>query len=503
MGFPNASMLATYRDAVFLSRTALAHWRRSSWLGHWIGALGSWESGSFLIRHGDAVGALMVALIFAGAPFISTGPIGIGLAAAAGFWLLMTIADGQGQGVTTFRRSPNTPPPNALFTPIHLPLLLYGAIAIAATGLSPVPRAALSGLIKLGLYLIFFALMARVLRSPQWRSRVITVYLYAALGVAAYGMHQQFHGVPALATWVDAQSTLAKTTRVYSSLGNPNLLAGYLVPAVPLSVAAFFNWRGWGPKALAGFMVLMNSACLVLTYSRGGWLGLVAALGAIAVLLVAWWSVKFSAFWRKWALPILLGGGATLLVGAILFVAPIRTRVMSIFAGRGDSSNNFRINVWDAVFEMIADRPWIGIGPGNSAFNKIYPLYQRPKYTALSAYSVVLEICVETGFIGAIAFLWLLTVILHQAWVQARRLQKIWHRDGYWILGAVAAIIGMMIHGTVDTVWYRPQVQTVWWLLVAIVASYWQPPQLIPITKAPIKPEKEAAVAIAPDQPNQ
>ncbi len=468
MGLTDSSAIAACQDAVFLSRTALGHWRQTSWVGRWIGLLGSWESGSFLIRHGDAVGALMVALIFAGAPFIGTGPIGIGLVAAVGFWFLMTLADGRG-----LARSPGLG--SGLFTPMHLPLLLYGVIALAATGLSPVPRAALSGLIKLALYLFFFALMARVLRSPKGRSGVITVYLYAALGVAAYGMHQYFHGAPALATWVDAESTLAKTTRVYSSLGNPNLLAGYLVPAVPLSVAAIFAWRGWGAKALAVFMVAINSACLVLTYSRGGWLGLVAAMGAIAILLVAWWSVRFSPFWRRWALPLLLGGGVLFLVGAVLFVGPIRTRVMSIFAGRGDSSNNFRINVWQAVLEMIRDRPLLGIGPGNDAFNKIYPLYQRPKFTALSAYSVILEICVETGFIGAIAFLWLLVVTFNQAWIQCRRLQRQWDIEGYWILGAVAAIVGMMTHGIVDTIWYRPQVQIIWWLLLAIVASHWQP----------------------------
>ncbi|MEM1425556.1 MAG: O-antigen ligase family protein, partial [Cyanobacteria bacterium P01_H01_bin.130] len=207
----------------------------------------------------------------------------------------------------------------------------------------------------------------------------------------------------------------------------------------------------------------------------GGWLGLVAALGAIAVLLVAWWSVRFSPFWRRWALPLLLGGGAAFLVGAVLFVAPIRTRVMSIFSWRGDSSNNFRINVWQAVLEMIRDRPLLGIGPGNDAFNKIYPLYQRPKFTALSAYSVILEICVETGLIGAIAFLWLLVVTFNQAWIQCRRLQQTWDIEGYWILGAVAAIVGMMTHGIVDTIWYRPQVQIIWWLLLAIVASHWQP----------------------------
>jgi len=43
-----------------------------------------------------------------------------------------------------------------------------------------------------------------------------------------------------------------------------------------------------------------------------------------------------------------------LLLLAVLFVEPVRDRVFSIFAGRADSSNNFR---WAAVVEMIRDRP--------------------------------------------------------------------------------------------------------------------------------------------------
>ena len=49
-----------------------------------------------------------------------------------------------------------------------------------------------------------------------------------------------------------------------------------------------------------------------------------------------------------------------------------------LLAGRDDGSNNFGINVWLAAMDMIQDRPWLGIGPGNAAFNSVYPLYQQP-----------------------------------------------------------------------------------------------------------------------------
>jgi putative inorganic carbon (HCO3(-)) transporter len=120
---------------------------------------------------------------------------------------------------------------------------------------------------------------------------------------------------------------------------------------------------------------------------------------------------------------------------------------------------------------MIRDRPILGIGPGNSAFNKIYPLYMRPKYSALSAYSIYLEILVETGIIGFSCFIWLLTVTFNQGIQQIKRLRQSPSREGFWIMAAIAGMIGLMIHGCVDTVWYRPQVSTLWWFLIAIITS--------------------------------
>ena len=118
----------------------------------------------------------------------------------------------------------------------------------------------------------------------------------------------------------------------------------------------------------------------------------------------------------------------------------------------------------------------IGIGPGNNAFNKIYPQYMRARFSALSAYSIFLEVLVETGFIGFSCFLWLLVVTFNQGLQQLRRLRASANPDGFWLIGAIAAMCGMLSHGLVDTVWYRPEVSTLWWLMVAIIASYYTAP---------------------------
>jgi len=122
--------------------------------------------------------------------------------------------------------------------------------------------------------------------------------------------------------------------------------------------------------------------------------------------------------------------------------------------------------------QMIRDRPLLGIGPGHNAFNKIYPLYQISNFSALSAYSILLEVAVETGIIGLATFVWLLIVMFNQAALKLVRLQQQKSRDGFWLIGAFASLLGILAHGTVDTVWYRPEINTIWWLLAALIASY-------------------------------
>jgi putative inorganic carbon (HCO3(-)) transporter len=449
-----------------LSNLHLYQWRGASYLYRVVGLLQAWRRDSWLLQWSEPIAALLVALVFALTPFISNSSVAVLLFACGAFWALLTLSD-------------ETVYPQGLplkVTPIHLLVLLYWGISTVATAFSPVQKAAATGLGKLTLYLLLFALMARILRSPRIRSLIIGLFLHVSLIISIYGLRQSRFGAAQLATWVDPESPTAKLTRVYSYLGNPNLLAGYLIPAIVLSLAAVFAWQRWLPKALAAIMFIVNSYCLILTYSRGGWIGFVVCLFVFLVLLVYWYSVQLPPRWRPWAMPVMLGGFAGVFVLAILFVEPVRDRFLSIFVGRKDSSNNFRTNVWSSVIEMIRDRPILGIGPGNTAFNKIYPQYMKARFSALSAYSIFLEVLVETGFIGFCCFLWLLIVTFNQGIQQLRRLRATANPDGFWLIAAIAAMFGILSHGLVDTVWYRPEVNTLWWLMVAIIASYYTRP---------------------------
>ena len=217
-----------------LTNLPLNRWQRASYLSSWVGALSQWRQGSWLMQWAEPLGFALLAIVFALGPFTTTTLIGVLLIACAGFWLLLTVSDDR----------------SSSFTPIHLLILLYWGIATVATALSPEKMAAFNGWVKLTLYLSFFALMARVLRSPKLRSWLISVYLLVSLPVGVYGIRQWIDKVPPLATWNDPSSQQANVTRAYSYLGNPNLLGAYLLPAIALSLVAIAVWRSWPQKCL-------------------------------------------------------------------------------------------------------------------------------------------------------------------------------------------------------------------------------------------------------------
>jgi putative inorganic carbon (hco3(-)) transporter len=447
----------TWWEQITLQSLPLYQWRSVSYVARLVGLLQGWRSGSVLLQYGDGIGLGLLGVLFGVAPYISTTLISVLLVACMAFWFLLTIADQRetvGWGLT----------------PIHLLLLLFWGVSVVSTGLSPVKASAVIGLAKLTMYFVLFLLLARVMRVEKWRSILIGIYLLTSLPVSYYGIWQYFAGVPPLATWSDPGSEAGNFTRAYSFLGNPNLLASYLIPAIAYSLMAIFAWVGPLRKLLAVLMLGCNIACVFYTGSRGAGIGL-ALMTVTIVLLLGFWIHLYER--KKWLLPVIGGGMVGVIALSVLVIPAVRNRALSLFVGRGDSSNNYRINVWYSAIEMIKRYPVLGIGPGDDAFKKMYPLYSRVGFTALSAYSVLLEIAVETGFMGLASFAWLLLVTFTQAGIQLRKLRDRANGQGFWLMGAIAAMVGLLGQGFVDTVWYRPQVNTLWWMAVAIVASFY------------------------------
>ncbi|MEY4431571.1 MAG: putative bicarbonate transporter, IctB family [Cyanobacteriota bacterium] len=428
----------------------------SPWLLRWQGVLASLPAGPLTSRLPLLSGVVLCALM-AGLPLVTRSGLSLLILAAGVLWLLWALRT-----------------PACGLAPINGWLLMVLGLAVVATGCSPVPVAAFKGLLKLVSYLGVYALMRQLLAAaPQWWNRIVAALLAGQLLSAVLAIRQLYGDTSELARWADPNSVADGTIRVYGPLENPNLLAGYLIPILPIALVALLRWRTWPQRLFAGSALVLGAMALVLSYSRGGWLGMLAALGGLVLLLVLRQTRQWPTLWRRLFPLLLLVAAAAVLVVAVTQVEPLRIRLLSLMAGREDSSNNFRINVWLAAIDMIQARPWLGIGPGNTAFNLIYPLYQQPKFNALSAYSVPLELLVEGGVPYLLAALGLLIASLRAGLAQLKG-ESPWALPA---LAAVAAIAGLGVQGITDTIFFRPEVQLTGWFCLASLAVSQAPAQ--------------------------
>lgn len=353
---------------------------------------------------------------------------------------------------------------------VDILVIAYGCMNLISAASSHYLPESIKGLAKVLVYLISYFLFTAQL-SQNWRRKLVlaAALLGASTLVSLYGLYQYKIGVAPLATWEDP-SIEDKATRIYATLGNPNLLAGYLVPLVPLaaslSVASLLR-RRWLLAVLPGFAFIVTTVATILTGSRGGYLGLFGGFLALSIILGSFlWQRRPNL--RPLVIALIVLMPVTILL-VFHFAPSFEHRIMSMFAGREHSSNSYRLNVWISSLAMLKDNWWFGIGVGNQAFRLVYGLYMRSGFDALGTYCVPLEVAVETGIVGLVLFALIVLSSLARAHFSFWSPQPIWYR--YLTAGAAAALIALMVHGFVDTVFYRPQVHFIFWLLIAMLAT--------------------------------
>jgi putative inorganic carbon (HCO3(-)) transporter len=260
----------------------------------------------------------------------------------------------------------------------YLLLAFLGAASLSSlTALWPrLAVEAVSDLVKMSIVFFFIVNCANTgirLRGVMW-TMVIGGLLPAAGTVRNY---LQGNLVEGRAAWVGI-------------FANPNEVAYSLVILLPL-VAVLAVGLGLVPRlALLGVALLYVAAILV-TFSRGGVVGLVAVMGLYA--------------WRKRS--ILLLGLMVILVAAGLVLA-------SRYWSRGENFNNLnqdtsfrqRIATSQAGLAMFADHPMLGVGPGCSVI--AWPLYAPADlYTrgALVTHNSFIQALSEFGTLGFIPFI--------------------------------------------------------------------------------------------------
>lgn len=244
----------------------------------------------------------------------------------------------------------------------------------------------------MGVYVLSYFLVGQNIRTPEQIKTFAKAIAASGFFVVLYGYFQYFFGIdPTDIKWVDPEAFPELKTRIFSTLENPNILAGYLDVLICLALGLFAKVKGRYQKAVIVAAIVMLLFCLVLTYSRG-------AFVAIAII--------FLIYGILYDIRILI---AFVLAVALAFYGDqnFTDRIFSVFNST-DTSEGLRIGIWISTIAMIADHPFIGIGWG--AYKFIYPQYNYYLYDTSNiiyhAHNLYLNTAAEVGIVGALAFFW-------------------------------------------------------------------------------------------------
>jgi O-antigen ligase len=226
---------------------------------------------------------------------------------------------------------------------------------------------------------------------------------------------------------------------VTAGFSNPNILAIYLLAVFPFALARACDGRCplrnrlFSSAVLGGLLL-----CLLLTWSRGAWLGAVMALLAFSLL----YSDRTRSLLLLSPLP----------VTAFLFFLPqnVLGRLSSIL-NPYDTSATYRRYTWQGAQRMLRAYP-MGIGVGEDVFLQVFPRFAvSGTERVMHAHNVILQTACELGIVGAfVGAVWLFLSLFRcfggvgECDQTSRGVR----------LAAGCGLLGCLVMGMLDHLWY-------------------------------------------------
>lgn len=319
-------------------------------------------------------------------------------------------------------------------------LLLVGLIGwLVATGLSAFTAVSLGAWLNEWLkwvqVLVLILICLDFAAQGRWQLLVFALTC-AGLANALIGIYIFFGGSGA-----DHLIINGRFFRAFGTFGQPNPFGGFMGLLIPVTLMA--AW-GYGIRlrdqlrrrslqfthfALTTFYLfaaMLMAVALIMSWSRGAWLGLFASLAALIFALPRrlWQGVALLA-----VIALIIGG----LYAAGRLPMTLVERIGSAFSetfnvtdvrGVDINSDNYalveRLAHWQAAINMATANPWLGVGFGN--YEIAYEDYRliNWKFPLGHAHNYYLNVLGEAGMMGLIAYFTLLLCILIVTW-QARR----------------------------------------------------------------------------------
>lgn len=309
------------------------------------------------------------------------------------------------------------------------------------------------------MYFVFITFYFAVINTITTRDRLnglLRLFIISGAIVALYGVMQYVFGWTTTNAWIDEEMFEDETMRVFSTLANPNVLGEYLLLVLPPAAAFFLKDRSrslskWVYLAVTGLLFL----CLILTQSRGCWLGFIVS----AAIFITFYEGRWWAF-----IPLVLC--------IVPFIIPetVVERLSSI-GNMNDSSTSYRVYIWMGAIGMLRHYLTGGIGMGEAAFNEVYPFFSYNAIIAPHAHNTFLQLLVEGGLPALISFIAVIFVFLRSVHTTYRRRDKKSFSSAMQ-LALCAGVCGFLFQSLFDYTFYNYRVMAVFFMVMAMAMCF-------------------------------
>lgn len=340
---------------------------------------------------------------------------------------------------------------------------LFVLAGIVAVIVSPDTRGAL-GLWKAYIVepILFFYVFVNVMRTPK-QLRMTLLALGALVVIVGFGALLQYAGiVPGVEPY--ASQSPMRATSLFSF---PTAIGKLVGPLVALFLGMLLVGRK--PSTIAedvekqrSIWHLVSSQWFFIGVVAFGLMGLVFSVsrGALVGVAAAIVFISFFSPWKKWLWILCIVG-----ILAVAFVPSLRTELASVFSG-SDVSTDVHLVMWKGTLRLIQDRPIFGAGL--AGFPIVYADYKEISHTEFfpNPDNLILTLWVEMGLAGLIVFGW---IVIRYIVTGFRNLKTQDSKLKALAAGLLAAMVAMLVHGFLDTPYFKNDLAVVFWALVGLV----------------------------------
>ena len=331
-------------------------------------------------------------------------------------------------------------------------VFLFTLMIIYSVVVSYIPSSSFFMAFSYILFILFYFVFKSTIKTKEQVFAIISVLLTAGLFVSVFGIFQRVTGRGFTMTdaWIDADMFANNQIRIYSTLDNPNVLGEYLLFIIPLAFAGVYYFKSYLYKFVSVGILGLAGLAIVLTLSRGAWLGLI-------VVAILYTLIKDR---RLIWLGLIL-----VLLAPMLVPQSIVERFMSI-GDLNDSSSAYRLSIWLASLQMIQDFWPVGIGLGTNVFTFIYQKFAFAAVYAPHSHNLFLQIIIELGIWGFILFMLIIFTFMKNFLTNVHRVKSSFYTSVSAAL--CAGMGGYLTQGLTDHVWYNYRVVAFFWVIVGL-----------------------------------